>query len=361
MEMTQHGYFRDSAVRGGTNQYPAPDPASAGCYRVDAGKHCAYNQSRQRFLSAEVDAADFSPASLDVRLPDLAASPDASLWLVPFRGISPTSVRVPVDLIYLDLHCAVLDTVESFPLARVSSSSPSSATVLVLPAGAIRATETRRGDQLILCPPEEMKRHLQQLNDATPQPMKESQSRGAAGRVLQWEDRARSRDSAEPAAVEEGNRLEPASERAPSAPEPDATGATEPAQKSKKPAKSWLQRLLAIEPPDPRRTARESLPGLAAYFFTGGTPVAHSVRDVSVTGVYVLTTERWYLGTMVRITLTDSQEPTLERSITLNATVVRWGNDGVGLRFILQEGKARQAAGPDAIQVDQFLQRLRSS
>jgi len=36
------------------------------------------------------------------------------------------------------------------------------------------------------------------------------------------------------------------------------------------------------------------------------------------------------------MTLTDRREPTVERSITVNACVVRWGNDGVGLQFVLQ-------------------------
>ncbi len=346
--------------------YPAADPAPVGRFSAEPGKHCAYNQTRERFLSADVDAADFTPASLDARLPALASNSAGSLWLVPFRGISPTSVRVPVDLIYLDPHCAVLDAVESFPLSQVSASSPPSATVLVLPAGAIRATETHPGDQLILCPPEEMKRQLLQLADAKPQQAsKEQSARNGAGRLLQWDDRARPKDSGEPAAAEENAALEPPGEPALASGEPQSGAAAESPRKSNKPAKSWLQRFLALEPPDPRRAARQSLPGLAAYFFTGGTPVAHSVRDMSVSGVYVFTTERWYLGTMVRITLTDRQEPTLERSITLNATVVRWGNDGVGLRFILQNGKARRAdshaAAPDETQVGQFLQRLRTA
>ena len=359
--MTQHRYLRDSAVPGSTYPYSVSDS-----FCVDPGKHCAYNQTRERFLSADVDAADFTPASLDARLPALASSPGASLWLVPFRGISPTSVRVPVDLIYLDLRCTVLDAVESFPLAQVSASSAPSATVLVLPSGSIRATETRPGDQLILCPPEEMKRQLQQLAEAKPQAeAAESAARAGAGRVLQWDGHARNKDSAEQFSATETTASLAPSESAPSASEAEPAGSADLSRKGNKPAKSWLQRLFAVEPPNPRKAPRQSLPGLAAYFFTGGTPVAHSVRDVSVSGMYVLTTERWYLGTMVRITLTDSQEPTVDRSITLNATVVRWGNDGVGLRFVLQSGKSRRtdavSAGPDEGQVGQFLQRLRTA
>ncbi len=141
-----------------------------------------------------------------------------------------------------------------------------------------------------------------------------------------------------------------------------------PAVRNRVNLKSWLQRLLFPEPTERRKAPREALPGLAAYFFTGGIPVAHDVRDISLTGIYVFTTERWYPGTVVRMTLTDCPEPTVERSITLNATVVRWGNDGVGLEFALHNGTDRRqgqadgmADGVDRMQVDRFIQRLKST
>lgn len=364
------------------------------CY--EPGRHCAYNQTRERFLSADVDAADFTSANLISRLPGITTDSGSGLWMVPFRGIAPTSVRVPVDLICLDINCKVIEIVESFPLARVSAAAANAASVVVLPAESISSTETRAGDQLILCPPEEMKRRLQKLaeapQEAAPAPAKEEPGRNATGRVLQMEDRVRprtaeekplevtgqvthqaTREHAEEPVVEPEIQpvagytiYEPVREVALPAPvvlseKPTAEVAQQPAKKGK----SWLQRVLGLEPPDPRKALRESLDGLSAYFFTGGTPVAHSVRDISLTGLYVLTSERWYPGTMVRMTLTDRHEPTVERSITLHATVMRSGDDGVGLRFVLQNPKDRRrpsdgtAESADMAQVEQFLQRLR--
>jgi hypothetical protein len=375
--MSPRSYYFDSTARTDANQHPAGESASAAQHNMEPGRHCAYNQSRERFLSADVDAADFTSAGLDAKLPAVAADSGAGLWLVPFRGISPTSVRVPVDLVYLDLNCKVIDTVESFPLGRASASSPAPASVLVLPADTISSTETRRGDQLILCPPNEMKRRLQSLSSpasetqaAAPAPSKEEPARVA--RVLQWEDRARLRNPEEKAPVEEPARNQVSIGAAPAVPQVEQAAAIAPAQTAAvvesaqepaKPARSWLQRLLAPEPPDPRKAKREALDGLSAYFFTGGAPVAHGVRDVSLTGLYVLTSERWYPGTMVRMTLTDRHEPTAERSITLNATVMRSGDDGVGLRFVLQNPKDRRQnenGGIDAADVAEFLQKLRS-
>lgn len=116
--------------------------------------------------------------------------------------------------------------------------------------------------------------------------------------------------------------------------------------KKRKPAKGWFAKLLNSEPEDPRIASRESLPGLIAYYFTGGTPQPYAVRDISPTGMYILTEERWYPGTVVRATLTDRSNPSAERSITVNAKAVRAGSDGVGFEFVLEErdqGRVREA------------------
>jgi hypothetical protein len=109
-----------------------------------------------------------------------------------------------------------------------------------------------------------------------------------------------------------------------------------------------------------------TLPGLAAYFFTGGLPEEHRIRHIGATGLYVVTEERWYLGTVVRMTLTDSAQPIVERSITAHASSVRWGNDGVGLHFVLKnERDKRRGQTPlgnavNSMQLDRFLQLMRS-
>ncbi len=135
--------------------------------------------------------------------------------------------------------------------------------------------------------------------------------------------------------------------------------------------KNWWRRFLAGEPPDPRIVNREPLHGLIAYFFTGGAPVMHEVRDISMKGLYVLTEERWYIGTVVRVTLTDKTEPTAERSLTLNAQVARWGKDGVGMHFILRDPENRKlksthlrdeiAASPTVEQVAEFISRHKAN
>lgn len=296
----------------------------------DPGRCCAYNQTRERFLAANAEAADFSATLLEARLTALTPDSGAALWIVPFRGISPASVRVPIDLVYVSHSNVVLATVESYPLAPLPPSGSPAAGVLALPASTIAAAQTQSGDRLILCAPHEVERRLQLLHAAkAPQPAPEAP------------------DLPLPA-----EHLDPA-----------------PPQRAKAP-KKWLQRLFSKKPSDPRKVGREAFPGLVAYFFTGGVPAPHRIRDVSGTGLYVFTAERWYLGTIIRVTLTDRHQPTHERSITVDARVVRWGNDGVGLQFLLYDSKdsAHGKLTPtDAItgcvgsfDIEEFLDLLRS-
>jgi hypothetical protein len=187
----------------------------------------------------------------------------------------------------------------------------------------------------------------------------------SADDALQSEDRSKSKPSIESAPAESPAPQKSAPKAQSPAPNPEL-----PASKDVRGPKNWWQWLLFGEPPDPRTTPRESLPGLVAYFFTGSNPEPHGVRNISSTGMYVFTDERWYIGTVVRNTLTDEREPTTERSITLNAKVVRWGNDGVGLQFMIQRKKDQLRSklpahlNPTDIgsteQFEQFLQRYRA-
>jgi hypothetical protein len=350
--------LRDSAVRKVEAQQLAAGYSPETHGTAEPRKCCAYNQTRQRFLGLDIDAGDFTASSLDDRLSDLSPKSGAGIWLLPFRGIAAACVHIPVDLVYLDSDGVVIDVVESFPIFHISPSKQPAASVLALPSRMIDETGTQAGDQLILCAPEEMKRRLQRPPAAgtasaarTATSLMDAPVRSTPPNLLQWEDRSRQARHDE----DRSNSQKPLG-KAIAAPEAQQI----------KPAKSWWQRLLSPEPPMPRKAARETLPGLTAYFWTGGAPVAHDIQDVSPTGLYVVTEERWYPGTVIRMTLTDSTEPTSERSITVNATSVRWGNDGVGLQFVFQDDK-NPHCGPTASldgvnrkQLDQFMQRLRN-
>jgi hypothetical protein len=130
------------------------------------------------------------------------------------------------------------------------------------------------------------------------------------------------------------------------------------------PGKSWFERLWSEER---RRAERKALP-LAAYYWDGAAPSPRQVRDISPEGMYLLTEQRWYLNTLVTMTLVRSDMPEAdpERALRLTARVVRAGTDGVGMAFVLpteNRGKdERERFSTDASRKDliEFLARLQS-
>jgi hypothetical protein len=109
------------------------------------------------------------------------------------------------------------------------------------------------------------------------------------------------------------------------------------------------------------------IPGLVAYYWTGGS--AHKVADMSATGLYLVTNERWAPGTLIQMTLHkegDSDDPA-ENSISVMSQLVRWGENGVGFSFIHADNK--DVIGSDVLPgdaadrktVESFLQRMEAS
>ena len=151
--------------------------------------------------------------------------------------------------------------------------------------------------------------------------------------------------------------------------QPHEMNLIEPGMKNIKAPRSWLERWWSPDPrkaPELRKAPRGGVPGLAAYYWTGASPKAHTIKDISSTGLYVVTEERWYPGTLILMTLqeTDGQERT-GHSIAVHSRAVRWGNDGVGLQFIPHNTSAGQTgpnpvvAGADQRELDEFLSQLR--
>jgi hypothetical protein len=127
-----------------------------------------------------------------------------------------------------------------------------------------------------------------------------------------------------------------------------------PEPRKVKPRRNWLDRWFSPNPADKRKSPRMPAPGLFAFFWTGGPPLAHSIRDISATGLYIVSQERWYPGTLVRMTLAtaESGEQSATNSVTVLARSVREGNDGIGLEFVqprcLDESTARRLRGLSA-------------
>lgn len=314
---------------------------------MESQKRSAYNQTRECFLGLNVTAGDFSNSSLNDLMPILTSNSDAGLWMVPFRGLPVTGVDVLLDLVYLDGDCRVIAVVEFYPAYRIAPGRPVAASVLALPSRTINSLQTQQGDQLIICAHAEMLWRLERFNPigaggAIPKAIRNPVIPGRDREMLQ----TKVSDLAQAQVLPSQKRipLDEVNGKIPVTPEP----------RSIKPQRNWLDRWFSLDPADKRKSPRKPAPGLFAFFWTGGPPLAHSIRDISATGLYVVSEERWYPGTLVRMTLAtaESGEQSETNSVTVLARAVRDGNDGVGLEFVrprrLDERTARLLRGVTA-------------
>ena len=94
--------------------------------------------------------------------------------------------------------------------------------------------------------------------------------------------------------------------------------------------------------PDQRKTNRLTVPNLIAFLGSVRTSQGYAVSDVSATGFYMVTRERWVPGTVLPVSLlrTRKDGKDSEHMITLQSCVVRSGPDGVGFEFVLSGNKA---------------------
>ena len=87
-----------------------------------------------------------------------------------------------------------------------------------------------------------------------------------------------------------------------------------------------------------RRAERRNSPSLAAYLWKGHLPRLNSIRDISSTGAFLLTQERWEPGEILSLSLQRSGPPEKENSFSIQAKAVRWDDHGVAVSFLLPPG-----------------------
>ena len=130
---------------------------------------------------------------------------------------------------------------------------------------------------------------------------------------------------------------------------------------------AWLKEMWKT---DRRTEARCGLADVVAYYWDGSTSRAHEVLNVSTSGSYMLTDERWYPGTILKLVLWHVRHGAASFSdetkgssggICVLARVVRSGTDGVGLQFVFpgEDGLANKSRYPectsDRIELERFL------
>lgn len=249
--------------------------------------YCVYNQTNECFLSLGATLGD-RPFARFTRWIGLGRRADEGTWFRPYEAHRALTLFGTRDLIYLDARQRVVHLVESFSALRTVPPRHEAATLLALPVHTITSSQTRLGNQLLICAPAEMERKLRKLfepglNSLKPQP--------AAGLhpVMAVDRRERP-------------RLHAALELAQAAPAADRRATEHPA----------------------------SLPCTDA-----GKLSLHAIRDLNSSGLYLVTSERWPIGAEINMSLEPNGSLRDESSapIMVRMRVTRWGADGVGLEF----------------------------
>ena len=110
--------------------------------------------------------------------------------------------------------------------------------------------------------------------------------------------------------------------------------------------RGWLAR----EEEEPRRGPRNIHPEILVYYWDGSAPEGRRVHDISQSGAYICTPERWYPGTIIRLILQKGRRAAGEdgamaptASTCIPARVVRHGSDGVAVEFVFRDRQEEES------------------
>jgi len=111
-----------------------------------------------------------------------------------------------------------------------------------------------------------------------------------------------------------------------------------------------MRRWLLQESDEPRRAPRSAQPEVIVHYWEGSAKGGREVRDISDSGAYIFTEERWYPGTIIRLvvegqrmTVPDGGARAPVASICLASRVARHGSDGVAIEFVFGSDEERKA------------------
>jgi uncharacterized membrane protein (UPF0127 family) len=118
--------------------------------------YCAFNVTRQSFISIGVTVAGTPFARLRGLLGKMRMRSDEAVWVVPSHGIHTIGLRFAIDVLYLDAEKRVVYAIENLRPLRIPPMRWNCASVLELPARSIFDSGTRVGDQLLIRSPEDL-------------------------------------------------------------------------------------------------------------------------------------------------------------------------------------------------------------
>jgi uncharacterized protein len=105
------------------------------------------NLTRGTILADRLELADTGPKRNKGLLGRKGLAGGEGLWIVPCESVHTFFMNFAIDLVYLDRNHKVRKVRESVPPWRLSACL-SAHSILELPSGTIRATQTQTGDSL---------------------------------------------------------------------------------------------------------------------------------------------------------------------------------------------------------------------
>ncbi len=109
------------------------------------------NLTRGTQLAGAVEVADRGPARTKGLLGRKGLAPGGGMWIVPCESVHTFGMQFPIDLVYLDRKHRVKKVTSSVPPWRLSACLTAHS-IVELPAGTIRRTQTEKGDFLEFSP-----------------------------------------------------------------------------------------------------------------------------------------------------------------------------------------------------------------
>jgi uncharacterized membrane protein (UPF0127 family) len=109
------------------------------------------NLTRQTVLATRMELANSGPKRNKGLLGRNHLAPGEGLWIVPCESVHTFFMQFPIDLIYLDREKRIRKLRSAVPPWRMSVCLTAHS-ILELPAGTIRNSQTQRGDTLEFSP-----------------------------------------------------------------------------------------------------------------------------------------------------------------------------------------------------------------
>jgi hypothetical protein len=306
-------------------------------------KLCVCDRTRENLIGTKLDFVDTVHLPFVALVKSLSNVPETGLWLNHFRGIPKGPRLSRFDVIYLDERATVLSCVENFTEVEFKLLEQEAASAVILAAHSLAKVNVQPGDQLRVCRAGKVLAGFPD-NGETPADTQICIREGMAGAACREKQRGE-------ASLNTNDVAAPATE----------------ISNQKLSLKQKFLFWLFPKPDDGDRRRGKRLPAanLVAYYWTGGAPQAYKLAEISQSGLYLFTEERWLPGTRIVMTLQRESDPTETEEISrVESEVVRWGEDGVAFRFVesgfvdLNTGQIVEGRKFDRAAFDQFLHRV---